>query len=61
MIFDEAHQATAETYSEALKYLGCQSSDNPTPLIGLSATPGRAKSKETEDLVKMFQEQMWMM
>jgi len=58
VIFDEAHQATAETYSEAVKHLGCQSSDNPTPLIGLSATPGRAISKETEDLVKMFQERL---
>ena len=58
VIFDEAHQVTAETYSDAVKHLGCFRSDNPTPLIGLSATPGRSIDKETEDLVNMFQERL---
>ena len=57
-MFDEAHQAVAETYKDAIQHLGCLDSDIPTPLLGLSATPGRTKITETESLVQMFNERL---
>lgn len=52
VIFDEAHQAVAETYSFVTEQL-C--SRRP-PLLGLTATPGRTTNLTNEDyrLAKMF-------
>ncbi len=51
IIFDEAHHAVAETYSETLFNL-----ENPgrTKVIGLTATPGRKNQEETEELANIF-------
>jgi DNA repair protein RadD len=51
VVFDEAHQLGADTFRAAVasvRDLG------EVPLIGLSATPGRVDSRETEDLVQLF-------
>ena len=52
VIFDEAHQAVAETYSFMTEQL---SSVRP-PLLGLTATPGRTANLTDDDyrLAKMF-------
>ncbi len=52
VIFDEAHQAVARTYS----YLTEQLIGSRTPLLGLTATPGRKASLSDEDyaLAEMF-------
>jgi DNA repair protein RadD len=54
VIFDEAHQLGARTFNIAVSSLGCLDKNNPVPLLGLSATPGRSSETETEDLVKLF-------
>ena len=58
VVFDEAHQAIASSYTAGLSHLGCFDLNSPTPLLGLSATPGRGTESETEDLVNMFQERL---
>ena len=52
VIFDEAHQAVAKTYS----FLTEQLIGSHTPLLGLTATPGRTASVSDEDyaLAEMF-------
>lgn len=50
VLFDEAHQLGAPTYRDAV--LHCESVG--ATVIGLSATPGRFLSEETEDLVDFF-------
>ena len=52
VIFDEAHQAVAPTYSFIIEQLMM---DAP-PLIGLTATPGRSLNfgKQDRDLAEMF-------
>lgn len=54
VIFDEAHQAVAPTYSFVTEQLMM---DAP-PLIGLTATPGRSRrfGKQDLDLTEMFAE-----
>ena len=54
VVFDEAHQLGARTFQSAVGSLGCLDATNPTPLLGLSATPGRSAESETEDLVNLF-------
>ena len=51
IIFDEAHHASAEKYYETLLDLGIP---GKTKVLGLTATPGRGNEKETEELVKVF-------
>lgn len=47
VVMDEAHQAVAPTYSLILNVL--TQSGRPTPLLGLTATPGRTWSDIDED------------
>lgn len=56
IIFDEAHQLGASTFRRAVHALRGTATEDAglTPLVGLSATPGRASSRETEDLVDLF-------
>lgn len=53
IVFDEAHQAVAATYKNAIRTLGHNSA-----LLGLSATPGRRHhgqyESEDDELVEMF-------
>ena len=51
VIFDEAHHVQAPVFREALTALRER---RPTPVIGLSATPGRSSEDETELLVGFF-------
>ena len=53
VIFDEAHQAVASTYS----FLAEQLATYDAPMVGLTATPGRSARGDTDDdlrLAKMF-------
>lgn len=50
VVFDEAHQLGAPTYREAVHRV----SGSGTSVIGLSATPGRSATGETEHLVEYF-------
>lgn len=50
ILFDEAHQLGAPTFREAV----VQCERGGASVIGLSATPGRFLSDETEDLVDFF-------
>lgn len=52
VIFDEAHQIAAPTFSAATKSV--LSRNGPCGLLGLSATPGRTSSGEIEVLAEMF-------
>ena len=54
VIFDEAHQAVAPTYEFVTEQLVAYG----TPLLGLTATPGRTPSvgEQDYDLAKMFNE-----
>ena len=47
IVMDEAHQAIAPTYEFVLSLLSLAGS--PTPLLGLSATPGRSWNDVAED------------
>ena len=53
IVFDEAHQAIANTYVMMIKTLMLYN-ENIT-LIGLSATPGRSSYESTSELVDLFQ------
>ena len=55
VIFDEAHKAMAETYSDSVNYV----SVGNVAVIGLSATPGRSTLNRDEDrqLVEFFNKQ----
>lgn len=55
IIFDEAHHAAAEKYSEALLDLGIP---GRTKVFGLTATPGRGERDETQKLVELFNSQL---
>lgn len=60
IVFDEAHQLGAPTFVEAIESLGAigatgDRSSKGVGVLGLSATPGRVDSDETEDLVALFQ------
>lgn len=50
IVFDEAHQLEAPTFKAAVE----RAADNHTSLFGLSATPGRSDSRETESLIRFF-------
>ena len=52
VVFDEAHQLGARTFSQAVDALIGEL--GKTALIGLSATPGRVDRMETEELVRLF-------
>ncbi len=60
VIFDEAHQLGAPTFRTAIETLTKATtspmsvSSAPPMLLGLSATPGRVNSEETEDLISFF-------
>lgn len=59
VVFDEAHQLGAKTFISAVEALGVGNKYSAGPsLIGLSATPGRTDSAETEDLVELFHGQL---
>ena len=51
VVFDEAHHVQAPVFREALTTLRER---RRTPVIGLSATPGRSNERETELLVEFF-------
>lgn len=51
IVFDEAHQAAAKTYSRLIERVG---SRRGVRTLGLTATPGRANSAETEELSRLF-------
>ena len=51
VVFDEAHHVQAPVFREALTALRER---RRTPVIGLSATPGRSSEEETELLVDFF-------
>ncbi len=50
IVFDEAHQLEAPTFKAAVEKVA----DSKSSLFGLSATPGRTDSRETEGLVRFF-------
>lgn len=55
IVFDEAHQLAARTYRRAVEWLrGRDDERKAVPLIGLSATPGRADSSEMDELLDIF-------
>jgi DNA repair protein RadD len=56
LVFDEAHQSTAETYQHMVEIL---LDGNSTKLLGLSATPGRTYNDPLEDqkLSKLYYRQ----
>jgi len=55
VVIDEAHRATATSYTKLLEWLGMGRNQDRVPLIGLSATPYRGTSaEETDRLVKRF-------
>ena len=56
VVFDEAHQAVAKTYKDIIEAVITRKPR--TPLLGLSATPGRTwnNSEEDEALVALFKE-----
>ncbi|MBN1831980.1 MAG: DEAD/DEAH box helicase [Deltaproteobacteria bacterium] len=53
IVVDEAHHATADTYTRILKYLGVFEKDTRKLLVGFTATPKRG---DGEGLDKVFQE-----
>jgi len=62
VFIDEAHHSVAKSYGEILKGLGisafpegCDANDR-VPLIGITATPERRKSSETNKLWEMYGE-----
>jgi superfamily II DNA or RNA helicase len=57
VIVDEAHRMLAPSYTEVLEFLGINMARDRTssiPLLGLTATPFRGASDETQDLVTRF-------
>ena len=54
IVFDEAHQAIAPTYSDLIGFL--RSRNKELPLLGLTATPGRTvdNAEEDEKLAEFF-------
>jgi len=60
VFIDEAHHAVANSYGEILNglgmsgYSGGEKENDTIPLIGLTATPERAKPSETKNLKKLF-------
>ena len=53
VVFDEAHQAVAPEFQHAVDTVRSQDG-RASPLVGLSATPGRADPASTEALVDLF-------
>lgn len=51
VVFDEAHQAAAKTYRNVIERLSGDSNKN---ILGLTATPGRARAEETHNLSDLF-------
>lgn len=51
LVFDEAHRASAHTYSRIVR----SAKGAGAFVLGLSATPGRATTDGTEDLVELFE------
>jgi DNA repair protein RadD len=63
VFIDEAHHSTTPSYTEILNHLhlssykdGILDNDSSVPLIGLTATPERRLSSETENLHRMYGE-----
>ena len=53
VVFDEAHHSVARTYGELVENI-TSAGGADRPLLGLSATPGRADEEETRALAKMY-------
>ena len=51
IVFDEAHQSVAPTYRELVEQIA---EGKSALLLGLSATPGRARPDETKELAAMY-------
>lgn len=54
VVVDEAHSATEKSYSEVFEWQGIGRGKERCPLIGLTATPFRGGSEETQRLVNRF-------
>jgi len=57
LVIDEAHSATTPSYTKLLQWQGLDRGRSRCPLIGLTATPYRGGTAETESLVRRFQAQ----
>jgi superfamily II DNA or RNA helicase len=57
LVIDEAHSATTQSYSKLLTWQGLDRGHQRCPLIGLTATPYRGGTVQTESLVRRFQAQ----
>ena len=55
LIIDEAHSATTPSYTNLLNWQGLGRGRARCPFIGLTATPFRGGTEETERLVRRFQ------
>ncbi len=53
VVFDEAHQSVAPSYRHLIENI-MAGGESETQLVGLSATPGRARLEESEELASMF-------
>ena len=57
IVFDEAHQAIAKTWNEAIQYLLYTARDNDCRVLGLTATPGRHATADSQRLAGLFDSQ----
>lgn len=55
VVFDEAHQAAAKTYRNVIEKL---SGESDIKILGLTATPGRARTEETHKLSSLFNDNL---
>lgn len=61
IVIDEAHSASAPSYREVLARIGIAFDTNSSariPILGLTATPGRATADETRRLARFFAENL---
>ena len=56
VVFDEAHRSVAPTSRKLVENI-VTANESERPLLGLSATPGRASPEESRELVSMFRQQ----
>ena len=52
LVFDEAHQAVADTYMQMVRKIRMYNEN--CAFVGLSATPGRTVTEETDKLIELF-------
>lgn len=55
VVFDEAHHSVAPTFRSLVEGILARGGRAKRKLLGLSATPGRASTDETRNLVKMYE------